>query len=341
MSDNSRSTQTRRGFLVTAGAAGALSIAGCSGSDSGVTFILNPASANVDIKVQYKPLIDYLESETGATIETKRANSYNATLTEIERGAAELADTGPFGAVTAQDQLDVVGIRVAFGADKYFSLITTTTDTNIQSVSDLQDKKVVFADQLSTSGTLFPLKMLSDAGLDIGDAPQGSPNDFEVAGYTDHTTAKEQLINRPEIAAAGTAAFSTGAHVPQSQFDSMSDQFAEIAPAYEDAGSADPPLNLVAISQPIPRAPIVARSSWSGSTRDEVVNAMLNAEAGGEAFTHDNLLSELNTSNKSSEEYENHQLWFSNIKKGSFDDYQPVMDVREQLGISPSDLEGE
>ena len=351
--DSSRSIRTRRGFLTAAGATGAVALAGCSGGDSDngnesgnggggggggpVKFILNPAQANVNIKLQYEPFVEYLNNNTDATVESQKASSYTGTIQEIRRGAGDLADTGPFGAVAAKDIVDVVGIRKAFGAEKYFSLITTRADSNINQLSDLEGEQIALGDTLSTSGTLFPLKMLKDAGLDIGDAPQGEAEDFTVAGYTNHTTAREQLINRPEIVAAGTGAFSSAPHVPKSQFDSMSEQFANISPDYEDAGTESPQLDLLAVSQPIPRAPIVARSDWSGSTRDAVEEAMLNAP--DQAFKHDpdTLAEELGVS-KDSEKFENHQIWFSDVIDASFDDFSSVEKVLNDLNVDPGEL---
>jgi len=348
--DSSRSIRTRRGFLAATGAVGTVALAGCSSGDSDdgsgnggsgdggpVKFILNPAQADVNIKLQYEPFVQYINNNTDVTVESQRAASYTATIQEIRRGSGDLADTGPFGAVAAKDVVDVVGIRKAFGAEKYFSLLTTRADSDINQLSDLEGEQIALGSRLSTSGTLFPLKMLKDAGLDIGDAPEGSANDFTVAGYTDHTTARDQLINRPEIVAAGTGAFSTASYVPQSQFDSMSDQFADISPDYEDAGTESPQLDLLSVSEPIPRAPIVARSDWSGSARDTVEDTMLNAP--DEAFQHDPaaLAEELGVS-QNSEKFENHQIWFSDVIDASFDDFSSVEKVLNDLGVDPAEL---
>lgn len=348
--DSSRSIRTRRGFLTATGAAGVVALAGCSsgdsdngnqsgngGGDGTVSFILNPAQADVNIQLQYEPFVEYINNNTDVTVESTRAASYTATIQEIRRGAGDLADTGPFGAVAAKDVVDVVGIRKAFGAEKYFSLLTTRADSNINRLSDIEGEQIALGSRLSTSGTLFPLKMLKDAGLDIGDAPEGSANDFTVAGYTDHSTARDQLINRPEIVAAGTGAFSTAPHIPKSQFDSMSQEFTEISPDYEDAGTTSPQLDLLSVSDPIPRAPIVARSDWSSPARETVEETMINAP--DEAFKHDPaaLADELGVS-QDSQKFADHQIWFSDVIDASFDDFSSVEKVLNDLGVDPAEL---
>ncbi|MFC7057664.1 PhnD/SsuA/transferrin family substrate-binding protein [Halovenus salina] len=289
-----------------------------------IGFALNPAEANVEIEAQYQPLFDYLESELSIKVEPLRAASYTATTQEIRRGGVELADTSPFVPAATDGIADVVGIREAYGSDKYFSIITTTTDSGIEQLSDLESETIAFAAPTSTSGSLVPTLMLKNAGLEVGSAPQGDPPDF-TARYSDHTTARKQMVNDPSISAAATGAFSAAPHVPQKQFDQMSDSFSDLSSEYEGAGEADPQLNLLAVSNPLPRAPIMARSDWNADIRSDVESALINAEPGGDAFTHE-------------EGYEGEELWFTNIKEGSESDYEPIEKVLNQLEVEIGDL---
>lgn len=352
--------ETRRKFIATTGIAGTSLIAGCIGGDDGddgddgdssdgddtedggdtsdgedggdttedttttIGFALNPAEADVEIEAQYQPIFDYLESELPVEVEPVRAASYTATTQEIRRGGVELADTSPFVPAATDGIADVVGIREAYGSDKYFSLITTTTDSGIEQLSDLEGETIAFGAQTSTSGTLVPMLMLQNAGLDVGSAPQGEPPAF-TARYSDHTTARKQMVNDPSIAAAATGAFSTAPHVPQEQFDEMSDKFSELSAEYDGAGEADPQLNLLSVSKPLPRAPIMARADWEADVRSEVESTLINAEPGGDAFTH-------------GDDYEGEELWFTNIKEGSESDYEPISEVLNQLDVEVGDI---
>lgn len=347
---------TRRKFLTATGAAGVAVAAGCIGGssdDDTISMVLNPAEDNVDIQLQYQPIIEYVEDEVDVTIETTRASDYTATIQEIERGSAEIADVGPFGAVAAQEVLDVIGIRLRFGSEKYFSLITTTPDSGIEELADLEGESIALGSRLSTSSGLFPLKMLADAGLDIGDAPEGDAADFDANFTGDHITPRQQLINRDEIVAATTGAFSTAPHVPQEQFEQMSEEFVNISAEYEGAGERDPELQLLAVSDPIPRAPLVSRSDWDSDVRSDVEDAFVNAP--DEAFQHDpeELAEELGVDpsilEKDEEEltedeqeqlneFEDNQLWFDDIVEADFSAFDPVESVQEQLGIDPGEL---
>lgn len=320
---NERS-KTRRTFLGSSAAVGLTAMAaGCMGSDSdGITMILNPAESSVDIQAQYQPLVDHIESEVDTTIELERASSYTATLQAIRNDQAHLADTSPSAAVAGSGVGDIVGMRVQYGAAQYFSLITTTPDSGIEELSDLADEEIAMGAALSVSGTLVPMTILKNAGLDTGSAPDGDPVDF-TARYAGHDKARKQLFNNDEIVAATTGAFSTAAHVPQEQFDDRSEDFVELSAEYENAGTADEELQLLAVSDPIPRAPIMARSNWDDDVREDIEEAILTADE--DALSH-------------GDDYDGEELWFSNVVEGTHEDYEPIQDVFDELGLEFEDL---
>lgn len=290
--------------------------AGDAGGTETITFTLTPAEADVDVEAQYQGMFDYLENEADVTIESSVAADYPAVFESFESGRSELADASPTLAVVGGNEgvTDVVGIRVAFGAAKYFSLMTTTPDSGIDELAALEGKSVAFADKLSTSGSLFPLTMLKNAGLDIGDAPKGQPEDFE-GNWSDHASAVASMRKRDDLHAAGTGAFVVSSHIPQDQF---SDQFAEISAEYDGAGeeTGDFELQLLAESDPIPRAPILARTDWDSDVREDVEQALLNAEE-----------DDLKGGNAEEE------IWFTGLTEGTQDDYAPVETVKNNLGL--------
>ncbi|MFC5133434.1 MULTISPECIES: PhnD/SsuA/transferrin family substrate-binding protein [Haloferacaceae] len=390
MSDN-RWSANRRTFVKTAGATGVVGLAGCTGdggsgddgsgddgsgddgsgddgsgdgetagssddSTTEVTWVMNPAQEEIDIQVQYQPLFEYLESEADVEIIEQPTASYSGTAQELRRAAEGdrvFADTSPGAVAQIPEEIDVTGMRVAYGAEQYFSLITTRADSDIESLADLEGEVVASAAPTSVSGTLFPLLMLRQAGLDIGNAPGGSPEDFELR-TSDHTTAREQLIGDDRIAAAGTGAFSTAAHVPQEQFDEMSQDFVDVSAEYDGAGERDPELRLLAVSDPIPRAPIVSNAAWEESLKDDLRQLMIDAPQ--EAFEHDSeadiaealnvdpALLEMDEEELSESELEevelvaDHSLWFSGIVEATVEDFDPVAELGQELGLDWGDL---
>lgn len=325
----------RRTFIKTAGAAGVAGLAsfsGCLGGEAAdIQLVLNPAEASVDIQTQYRPLIEHIEEEADVSINTERTASYTETVTALRDGQAEISGVSP-GAVpaTSPDIFDIIGMRIAYGSAQYFSTISTTFDSpvdELSDVADLDEPEINFADPLSVSGTLVPLSMFVEAGVEVGSAPDGEPPDFDP-NYSDHQTSREQMVQREDIVAAGTGAFQSAAWIGQEQFEEMSQDFVEISAEYDGAGDSigeeHGELQLLAVSDPIPRAPMVARADWDDPVREDVEDAMLNAP--DSAFEHEE------------EVDEDEELWFTGIEPADRSDYEPIQAVIDNLEIEFEDL---
>lgn len=346
--DSSAFGRSRRSFLTTAGVASAFTLAGCLGSseDDNISFLLNPAEDNVDIEVQYQPFIEYIESEVDVTIETTQTADYSATFTELESGRGDLADTSPSAIVATENFAEPLGLRVAFGAEKYFSLITTPKSSSIDSLQDLEGEQVALGSTLSVSGGLVPSLMLSQAGLDIGDIPNGDANDFEASFTGDHFTAVSTAREDERVAAACSGAFAVASDVPRAQFDEMSQDFVDISAEYdgtpEDPSEAS--MDLLAVSDPIPRAPIMVRSDWDHPDREEIEDAMIDPP--DEAFEWDSeqdLAEAINAdpdTEEGQEKIDNHKLWFDDVVEADDSDYNYIRTVLDELGLEFEDITG-
>jgi len=366
--DTSVLEQNRRSFLKAAGATGVLGLAGCSGEDGGdggagdgtdgetdggstdeemepVTFLLNPAEDSVDIELQYQPFANYIEEEVGVEIETTQTADYAATFTELESGRGDLADTSPSAIVATENFAEPLGLRVAFGAEKYFSLITTPMDSDVETLQDLEGEEVAFGSTLSVSGGLVPSLMMKEAGFDIGDIPSGDAEDFTATFTGDHFTAVDSAANSPRVAAAASGAFAVASRVPREQFDEMSEEFVDISAEYgntpTDPSEAD--MNLLSVSEPIPRAPIMVRSDWDHPEREAIETAIL--EAPDEAFQwEEEALAEELGVDPDTEEGEdaisNHQIWFDDVVPADDSDYDYIRTVLDELGLEFEDITG-
>lgn len=327
----------RRSFIKASGVAGVVGLtgtAGCLGGESSdLTLILNPAEASVNVQVQYRPFVEYLESEAGVSIDIERTAGYTETIQALNNDQAELSGVSP-GAVpaTEPDIFDIIGMRIAFGAAQYFSTVHTTFDSPVEElgdIADLDDPEINFADPLSVSGTLVPLSMMVDAGIDVGTAPDGEPPAF-TPNYSDHQTSREQMVEREGVVAAGTGAFQSAPWISQEQFEEASQEFVEISSEFEGAGEnigeEHGELQLLAVSSPLPRAPMVARANWDGDARPDIEDAMLNAP--DEAFQHDN----------TEDVGDNEELWFTGVREADRSDFEAIQQVIDNLEIEFEDL---
>ena len=314
---------SRRQFVAAGGAATVAGVAGClggGGSDDGreeVNIVLTPAEAEVDIEDQWAPFFDLIEQEADVRVNVDVAANFAAVAAAIRDGHADIGDVSPeVGIYTAeQGYADILGTRSQDGSDRYFTFITTTPEYDIESLEDIadhDDPTIGFADPLSGTGSLVPLLMLEEAGFDIGDAPLGQPEDF-AAEWSDHSTARETLLNRQGVVAAGTGEFSVMPHLPE---DEIPEEVAEISGDYQFVASESTDLRLVAASEPLPRAPLTIRSDWDSPVAEEVEEVILNA-------TEDDLV----------DEDSEVPLWFDGVNEATVDDYSEFRDAIEALGI--------
>ncbi|MDZ7702770.1 MAG: phosphate/phosphite/phosphonate ABC transporter substrate-binding protein [Halobacteriales archaeon] len=299
----------RRQYLKSAGATGAaLLTAGCIGqfgdqpyNNGEVNFLMSPTEPQDLMTSQYAPVGDQLESATGQPVDLRYSRSYSTILQALGSGNGDIAETGPFAAALGvkADKIEIALQRHAFGSWTYHSVIVTREDTDIESVEDLAGKKIAFADITSASGSLYPLFMIKDAGLNIGEAPGSSEGaDFE-GSWSSHAQAAEAL-KAGQVDAAGVGRFIV--------WDYGADDYQEgIREVDRESG--------------IPRAPMIVSPTLDDEEKTTLIDAMKNAPdsmylgADGEADTDDD-------------------LWFDGVRPADLSTYQPVVDVANTLGLS-------
>lgn len=300
----------RREFLKATGAAGVLGMTGLSGcigsfgeqpyKDGTVTFLMSPTEEQEYMQAQYKPVEDRLNEHLGDAdkAEIQFAADYSATLEALSSGTADIAETGPFAAALGakSEKAEIILQRHAYGGWEYKSTIVTTPDSDVESLSDLEGKKIAFADALSASGSLYPLSMLSAAGLAIPEEPGNDRGaDFEGTWST-HEQAIEALKNG-QADAAGVGGFIT----------------------LNDEGELQEGLKEVESKSGIPRAPILVSPELSDEEKEKAITAFTEAPEemyygqDGEADTDDD-------------------LWFDGVRKAGREEYQPVIDAANSLG---------
>lgn len=277
-----------------------------------LNFLMSPSEPQDLMQKQYQPVKERLTSELSVPAKLKYARNYSAVIQALGSGTGDVAEMGPFAAALGVNSgnADIALQRFAYGSWEYTSVIVTKEDSDIESLSDLEGKSVAFADRLSASGALFPLYMLKEAGLSIGDLPSGSGNnaDFDPS-FAGHAAAFKALESG-QADAAGVGQFIT--------LTENDDGDRVLKDGYEYVKTYDG----------IPRAPIAVSTQLSDSERTNVVNALKDAPekmylgADGEADTDDD-------------------LWFSDVRPATVETYKPVIDVAKELGIKTDLLDGE
>ena len=320
----------RNGALAVAASVG---LAGCSGGSadsesSGTTtgstesyppvkFIETPGNTPADTRKQWEPFTEYLiDNVDGLEMEISFAQSYSAVGQALLNGQGHIT-SGDLVLLANPDQFDVLGIKVENGSDVYFSLMGTLPKYDIDEITDLKGKTVAFADRLSTSGSLFATKAMKEAGLDIGEAPYGDPVDY-TGEWSNHDSAKQSVINREDVVALGTYAGNIIDHIPKDQFpDRVKEQSGEWG---DSVGTKSPEMKLIETSAPIPKSPLIAPSDWEHPLRSDIEEAITSIDKGSLRNPDDV------------------DAAITAINEGSVDDYQPVVDVLNELDVDMGDL---
>ncbi|TFD48779.1 phosphonate ABC transporter substrate-binding protein [Cryobacterium frigoriphilum] len=108
------------------------------------------------------------EEATGKDIEFYPISSRTAASTALEFDEIDLLLTGPAEYVVLKQEADALPV-VGITRPGYRSIIVTRSESDIDELSDLENKTVITKEVGSTSGHLGPLEMLADAGLVAGE----------------------------------------------------------------------------------------------------------------------------------------------------------------------------
>jgi phosphonate transport system substrate-binding protein len=318
-----RTNLSRRRFVAggVAGFAGLTALSGCtdilgSASDPNtVTMVLTPGTPS-DTRQRYEPMRRLVEDQVdGISVEMQVPQDYSAVRPALESEQAEIG-MDDVTLISNPDLMDVYGTTVTGGTAFYFSMMLTDPDSDIDERTDIEGREMAFADRTSTSGSIFALYSLMDAGLDIGDAPEDDNGDFDGT-WTNH----DQALIRLEEGEADAAVTYGGNGMPHiREHHELPQRVQENSAALDTIGSEDPEFRPFWFSFPIPKQPVYARASWEDPVKEEIGNLLRSSDAETiQQYYPD--------------DYEEEQLPFTTLEETSIDDYEPVIERLDAVGI--------
>ena len=114
--------------------------------------------------------IQYLEKETGYFFKTGIPTNYVSVVEAFGSKRADIGVMNSFGYLMANEKYGASAkLRVIrYGHDYYQGQIIAHVDSGINSIKDLEGKKFAYTDPSSTSGYMFPLKIMKENGVTPG-----------------------------------------------------------------------------------------------------------------------------------------------------------------------------
>jgi len=132
---------------------------------------------NNPIKLYFTPSVDadtiasnsidfikFLEKETGYFFKTGIPTNYISVVESFGSKRADIGVMNSFGYLMANEKYGASAkLRVIrYGHDYYQGQIIAHVDSDIKSIKDLEGKKFAYTDPSSTSGYMFPLKIMKE-----------------------------------------------------------------------------------------------------------------------------------------------------------------------------------
>ena len=117
----------------------------------------------------YDAIAAYLTESLGVETTFVPFDSYEQIIESVLRGEVDLAQLPPLSYVLAKRRepgLQPLARQLAYGTTTYSSYVIVSDQNPARTLAELEGQRLVFVDERSTSGFLFPYAALLDAGID-------------------------------------------------------------------------------------------------------------------------------------------------------------------------------
>lgn len=281
-------------------------LSGCGAKEEKEKFVIAyaPNESTEEAADAREGLAADLAAALGVEVEEIQASDYNAIVEALRTGQADAAYIGALAIAYASDRAEAIPVAMkAPDGDReqavYRSLlITSSSNTEINSIADIKGKTMAFVDPESTSGNLFPsyeiIKAFPDENL-TSDELHTNGKFFEAASYSGKHQAGLQAVIRGDVDV-----------VP------ISDQILKSEIANGNANEAD--VKIIHESDPIPAEGFVVSKNMSDELREKFQDFLVN---------YDNA------------EYFEKVIKVPNARfiEASIEDYQVVIDLNNTLNV--------
>ncbi|MFO8156215.1 MAG: PhnD/SsuA/transferrin family substrate-binding protein, partial [Thiohalospira sp.] len=112
----------------------------------------------------FAPFAESFEAMTGVELELYSLSNRTAAGTALQFDEVDLVFGGPSEFVLFEELADL-DVLFSIVRPNYGSSFVVKADSDIQELADLEDRRVALKDVGSTSGHIFPMKLLAEAGL--------------------------------------------------------------------------------------------------------------------------------------------------------------------------------
>jgi phosphate/phosphite/phosphonate ABC transporter binding protein len=207
-------------------------------------FGIVPLESALVMKKKFEPLITYLNKSLNLRYSSLVAVTYEDSIEEIGTNKVSFAYMTPSTYIEARKKYRVEPLAYAIknGSPTYRSVFVVPINSNINSLQDLNSKKIAFGSKMSTGSSLIPKAMLKAAGIEL----------ISLSAY-DYLGSHDNVAN----------AVIEGEYDAGALMDSAAEDFKDS-------------LKIIAYSDPIPQFPICASAGIDEDLKLKIKDAILN-----------------------------------------------------------------
>jgi len=132
-------------------------------------FGVTPYLSQEVIRRQFEPVAVYASRHLGMKVELDISRSYEEQVRRVVAGELDIVLLPPLSYIMAKrgsPKLQVVAQELARGNTTFSSYIVVPADSSFMTLADLKNRRMVFVDEFSTSGFLFPYSVFLNNGID-------------------------------------------------------------------------------------------------------------------------------------------------------------------------------
>jgi phosphonate transport system substrate-binding protein len=205
-----------------------------------------------------QPIVELLQQQLGVEVQPFVATDYTGVIEALRANKLDIAFLTAASYVLAKDETNVKVILKTLrrGSLYYYAAIITRTDSGIHQLEDLRGRTFAFGDPLSTSASIFPLKMLHEHGIDPA-------RDFKRVFYSGGHDATVLAVLNGKVDAGATFADSP---------DGKDTAWMRYLKNPEDVKK----IRTIAVSEPIPTDNLVVNPSLDESIARKIEQLFLN-----------------------------------------------------------------
>ncbi len=224
--------------------------------DNPVKLYFTPSVDAETIASNSHEFLQFLEKETGLFFKTGIPTNYVAVVEAFGSKRADIGVMNSFGYLMANEKYGASAkLRVLrYGHDYYQGQILAKVGSGINEVKDLDGKKMAFVDPSSTSGYMFPLKMMKEAGVAAGNMTFANKHDNVVI-----------MIYQGQVEAGATY------YSAPDEKGNIRDARGRVKTQFPDV---EEKIKIIAITDKIPNDPFVFRKDLPQEITSKFINAV-------------------------------------------------------------------